>query len=117
VFAVHASWPVQPGSAARRNRELAHIARLAQARSTPLVVLGGLNISPFSPRFGQLLADSGLRSAAEGFGWQPTWPAFLPPAGIQIDHELVSAGIAVRSFRRGPTDGSDHRPSVADLVL
>jgi len=41
------------------------------------VVMGDLNITPFSPHFQQLLADSGLHSAAEGFGWQTSWPSFL----------------------------------------
>lgn len=117
VFAVHASWPIRPASAARRNRQLAHIAELARAKSTPLLIVGDLNISPFSPIFRQLLAAGNLRSAAHGFGWQPTWPTFLPLAGIQIDHGLVSAAVAVKGFRRGPGGGSDHWPIVMDLEL
>ncbi len=83
----------------------------------PLIALGDFNITPYSPHFRQLLVDGNLRSAAEGFGWQPTWPTFLPPAGIQIDHAFVSPKVAVQGFRRGASDGSDHRPIVIDLVL
>jgi endonuclease/exonuclease/phosphatase (EEP) superfamily protein YafD len=117
LFAVHATWPMAPASAARRNRQLALMAQLARATKLPLVALGDFNLSPFSPHFRQLLKDANLRSVADGFGWQPTWPAFLPPAGIQIDHGFVSPAITVQSFRRGSRDGSDHRPIVFDLML
>jgi endonuclease/exonuclease/phosphatase (EEP) superfamily protein YafD len=117
VFAVHTSWPVAPASAARRNRQLVLLAQHARATALPLVALGDFNVSPFSPHFRRLLADGNLRSAAAGFGWQPTWPTFLPPAGIQIDHGFVNPAVAVQSFRRGPGNGSDHRPVVMDLVL
>jgi hypothetical protein len=52
--------------------------------------MGDLNVSPFSPHFQALLSGGNLKSAAQGFGWQPTWPTFLPPAGIQIDHALTA---------------------------
>jgi endonuclease/exonuclease/phosphatase (EEP) superfamily protein YafD len=117
IFAVHASWPLAPASAARRNRQLVLLAQQARATKLPLVVVGDFNVSPFSPHFRQLLTDGNLRSAADGFGWQPTWPTFLPAAGIQIDHGFVSPAVAVQSFRRGSGNGSDHRPIVVDLVL
>jgi endonuclease/exonuclease/phosphatase (EEP) superfamily protein YafD len=117
VFSVHATWPITPGSAGRRNLQLARLADQARAVTLPLVVVGDMNVSPFSPYFQRLLADGGLHSAAEGFGWQGTWPTFMPPAGIQIDHALVSSRVAVEHFARGSTVGSDHLPIVADLVL
>jgi endonuclease/exonuclease/phosphatase (EEP) superfamily protein YafD len=117
LFAVHANWPIAPASAARRNRQLVLLAEHARATKLPLVAVGDFNISPFSPHFRQMLADGNLRSAADGFGWQPTWPTFLPPAGIQIDHGFVSPAVSVQSFRRGGGNGSDHRPIVMDLVL
>jgi endonuclease/exonuclease/phosphatase (EEP) superfamily protein YafD len=118
LFGVHANWPVAPGSSARRNRQLELLAQRARAvTGLPLLVVGDLNVTPFSPHFQRLLADGGIRSAADGFGWQPTWPSFIPPAGIQIDHALVNPGVTVQAFRRGPMDGSDHRPIVIDLVL
>jgi endonuclease/exonuclease/phosphatase (EEP) superfamily protein YafD len=117
ILGVHTSWPLGPWRSSLRDRQLVELAGLARARLAPLIVLGDLNITPFSPHFQQLLRAGALRSAAQGFGWQPTWPQFLPPAGIQIDHGLVSPDIAVRGFRRGPRVGSDHWPVVLDLVL
>jgi endonuclease/exonuclease/phosphatase (EEP) superfamily protein YafD len=94
---------------------LEQIAHLARSIKGPLVVLGDLNITAFSPHFQDLLAHSGLRSAAEGAGWRPTWPTFMPLAGIQIDHALVSPDITVLNFERGPFTGSDHWPIVVEL--
>jgi endonuclease/exonuclease/phosphatase (EEP) superfamily protein YafD len=117
LFGVHASWPLAPGGAARRNEQLQLLARHARATAGPLVVVGDLNVSPFSPHFRDLLAAGALRSAADGYGWQPTWPSFMPPAGIQIDHALVNGPVTVERFRRGPSGGSDHLPIVVDVIL
>jgi endonuclease/exonuclease/phosphatase family metal-dependent hydrolase len=106
-----------PASAARRNEQLALLAERARAVTLPLVVVGDMNITPFSPWFQQLLVDGALRSAADGFGWQPSWPSFIPLAGIQIDHALVNSRVAVEHFTRGSPTGSDHLPIVTDLVL
>jgi endonuclease/exonuclease/phosphatase (EEP) superfamily protein YafD len=118
LFGVHANWPIAPRCAARRNRQVVLLAERARAPTgMPLLVVGELNVTPFSPHFTRLLANGGLRSAADGFGWQPTWPSVIPLAGIQIDHALVNPAVTVENFRRGPFDGSDHRPIIVDLVL
>jgi endonuclease/exonuclease/phosphatase (EEP) superfamily protein YafD len=117
VLAVHPSWPMSAQCTRLRDAQLAMIGDYARARDGPLLVLGDLNISPFSPVLRRLLAGGRLRSAAQGFGWQPTWPIFLPPAGIQIDHALVSPEIRVVDFRRGKAVGSDHWPIIIDCVV
>jgi endonuclease/exonuclease/phosphatase (EEP) superfamily protein YafD len=117
LVAVHASWPLGPGASRRRARDLEAVAAAARAASVPVVVIGDFNVTPFSPHFAALLAGARLRDAAAGHGWQPTWPTFLPPLGIRIDHALVSAGIQVNSLRRGWLEGSDHRPIIVDLAL
>lgn len=117
VLGVHLTWPLGPEVSRLRARELQWIARLAREAEDPLVVAGDLNLSPFSPAFGQLLREGRLANAAAGRGWQPTWPAFLPPAGIQIDHLLLRGPVEALDFRRGPRLGSDHLPIVAELAL
>lgn len=117
LFGVHASWPMTPRSAASRNRELAELAAITRGLPSSVIVLGDLNVTSFSPHFQQLLSAGRLRSAAAGFGWQPSWPALVPLAGIQIDHALVSPDVRVAAFRVGPYVGSDHRPVVVDLAL
>lgn len=115
VIGVHPCWPIGAGISAERNRELAKIAALARSIKGPLVLLGDFNTTPFSPHFATLLQDSGLRSAA-GSKWIPTWPTFLPIAGIQIDHALISPDLTALDFKRGPRIGSDHWPIVIELL-
>jgi endonuclease/exonuclease/phosphatase (EEP) superfamily protein YafD len=117
ILSVHTSWPLGRASSALRNRQLTLIGEFARSAAGPLIVVGDLNVSPFSPHFQALLAGGNLKSAAQGFGWQPTWPTFLPPAGIQIDHALTGPGVFVTNFRRGSQVGSDHLPIVIDYLL
>ena len=115
---MHATWPMQPGIARQRQRDLDLLAAEASRRgSLPFVGLGDLNISPFSPHYQRLLDDTGLRNAAAGRGWQPTWPAMFLPVGIQIDHALVSPEIEVTAFHRGPANGSDHMSIIVDVLI
>jgi endonuclease/exonuclease/phosphatase (EEP) superfamily protein YafD len=117
LLAVHANWPLGPAASRARAHDLKAVAATARVASVPVVAIGDFNVSPLSPHFAALLADGRLRDAAAGRGWQPTWPTFLPPLGIRIDHALVSDGVRVNSFRRGRLEGSDHRPIVVDLAL
>ena len=117
LLSVHTSWPLGPESSALRDRQLALVGEFARAHTGALIVLGDLNVSPFSSHFQEMLAGGNLKSAAQGFGWQPTWTTFLPAAGIHIDHALTSAGVVVRSFRRGSRVGSDHLPIIFECVF
>ncbi len=118
LAAMHATWPLRPADASERARDFAALATEASRRgSLPFMALGDLNVSPFSPQFATLLRRGGLRSAAAGHGWQPTWPSVFPPLGIQIDHALVSPEVRVMGFQRGPANGSDHRPIIVDVII
>lgn len=110
---VHPLPPVKSGTAAFRNGQLREIAALARSVPAPRVLLGDLNVTPWSPHFRDLLTDSGLRDARQGFGIQPSWPEFSGVVGflqIPIDHTLVSDDVEVVARRLGPNVGSDHRP-------
>jgi endonuclease/exonuclease/phosphatase (EEP) superfamily protein YafD len=109
--------PSKAGATRRRNRQLDHIAGLVQDSDAPVVVAGDFNTTPWSPQFQDLLAAAGLRNAAEGKGYVPTWPTFFWPARIPIDHVLLKGPLVATSVRRGPAVGSDHYPIVADLRL
>ena len=119
VVGVHPSSPSpsQPGGTRRRNHELDHIAEVVKDTDAAVIVAGDFNTTPWSPHFGDLLADAGLRNAAEGKGYIPTWPTWFWPARIPIDHVLLKGPIAVTAVRRGPAVGSDHFPIIADLRL
>ncbi|MGH1360488.1 MAG: endonuclease/exonuclease/phosphatase family protein [Burkholderiaceae bacterium] len=117
LAAVHTIWPMGEARTAERNESLNHLERQASLPGPPLIAIGDFNISPFSPHF-QALANRGkLIRAAAGHGWLPTWPVFLPAAGIQIDHVLVSPVITVDGIKTRSELGSDHRAILVDLSL
>lgn len=117
LLGVHPPPPKDRCQSDRRNRELEAIAREVSARSEPLMVLGDLNISPWSPHFQDFLYQSGLNNTRRGFGIRPTWPANRPLFLTPIDHVLVSPQIKVHRYRIGPNIGSDHYPILLDFSL
>lgn len=118
LAAIHTAWPMRPRDARQRNQDLAALATAASRRGPlPFLAIGDLNISPFSPHFQDTLRAGGLRNAATGFGWLPTWPAPAPFLGIQIDHALVTPEIEVRRFQRGPANGSDHLSIMLEVSM
>ena len=92
-----------------RNRQLDELARLVVSREWVLVI-GDLNVTPFSPYFRRLLDRSGLVDARQPQGIHVTWPAYPIPLWIPIDHGLASPGLPVTDVRRGPDVGADHYP-------
>jgi endonuclease/exonuclease/phosphatase (EEP) superfamily protein YafD len=117
VLGTHLSWPLGPRASATRNRQLEGIAELARASPVPLVVVGDLNITPFSSHFARTLRNGGLKSCVAGAGLRPTWPARVVPFYIQIDHCLASAGVMARDFRTGAYLGSDHYPISVEVAM
>ena len=109
--------PTEPGDTHRRNRQLDHVAVTVEDTARPLIVVSDLNTSPWSPHFRDLLTATGLRNAAAGQGWIPTWPTWFWPALIPIDHVLVRGPLGVEDLERGPDAGSDHYPLIAGLRL
>ena len=117
VLATH---PLPPGGgeyARWRNDQLAQLLDWVHRATSPVLLLGDLNVTPWSPYFRRLLRESGLRNSAQGRGVCPTWPAFIPLLRIPIDHCLHSPGIGIAHRQTGPDVGSDHFPVVVDFVL
>ena len=115
-----ATHPLPPGSAeyARlRDEQFKRIAEHARKQSEPVVVIGDLNATPWSPRFVDLLTESALEDASKGRSIQGSWPAWLPLGRIPIDHCLVSSGVGVVSKEIGSRVGSDHLPVIVTITL
>ena len=99
---IHTASPVWGTRVARRNNQLQALAGVRREFSDrEFVLMGDLNTSPWSLAFRRLTAETGLRNAAAGFGYLPTWPAGWPWLGIPIDHCLVSDGIVVSGLPHG----------------
>jgi len=101
----------------QRNQQLAELGDYLAQIKIPVVLVGDLNITMWSPYYQRFVRQTGLRNARYGFGLLPTWPTFIPPLYIPIDHFLVSPEIQVVKLRTGDGVGSDHLPLIIDLAI
>ena len=102
-----------------RNKQLRGLKKYAR-RSQPIVIMGDLNISMWSPYYRSMIEGSGLRNARQGLGILPTHSIIAPQfaaLSAPLDHCLVSSDIQVKDFRLGPAIGSDHLPIIAELLI
>ncbi len=117
IIATHPLPPADATYARLRNEQLLAVADLAQEQAVPVIVLGDLNITSWSPYFDELLKRGGLADSRRGFGVQATWSPFFGPLRIPIDHCLVSSQIKVVNRRVGPDLHSDHLPIIVDMIV
>jgi len=116
IIAAHLLPPMSAEMAQIRGDQLDGLAEFVETVSGPVVLVGDLNISPYSPFFADFVLRAQLRSALQGFGPSYTWPAFAPVLGIPIDHVLVSNDVDIAGYFRAPNIGSDHFPLMVDMI-
>lgn len=119
VVALHPPPPINATLFEQRNRELteiAHYIQNIQNLNQPVLVMGDLNITMWSPHYQEFIDRTHLKNTRSGFGILPTWPIHFPVLSIPIDHVLVDPQTQVRSTRVGDNIGSDHLPLIADLT-
>jgi len=96
------------------------LVRLAQRTptTTPGLIVGDLNATPWQPSFRKLTA-SGWTDAADvlGQGLRSTWPSWSLIPLAPLDHVLVSRGLGVSSADTPRVGGSDHRALIVTVVL
>ena len=115
VFALHLFPPTSAARAAQRLEQLRRLTERLIAAPSPRLVIGDLNLTPFSPHFSALLEGSQLLDARRRQGLHITWPSLPLPLWIPIDHCLADPGSGVVDVRVGPAVGSDHYP--LEIVL
>jgi endonuclease/exonuclease/phosphatase (EEP) superfamily protein YafD len=113
--AAHLYPPTNRRHAELRNAQLRSLAGVlaahrARHEAMPRMLIGDLNVTAFSPYFADLLDASGLQDAGRRFGLRLTWPTWLPPGQLQIDHCLADPAAQLAGVRRGAHVGSDHYP-------
>ena len=108
--------PIGKKYAASRNAQLAALPAVIQQQKKPVLLMGDLNSSPWSPHFKSLIKESALKNSMKGFGFQPSWAgnAFLT---IPIDHALHAAPITIHHRMIGPNVDSDHLPVIVDFSV
>ncbi|QDT35452.1 endonuclease/exonuclease/phosphatase family protein [Thalassoglobus polymorphus] len=112
--------PLPPGGkklSGWRNQQLEAVSEVVGRIDGPKILLGDLNVTPWSPYFKDVLESTGLRDSRAGFGIQPTWPATNPLFWIPIDHVLTSDEVQVHEREIGSNNGSDHYPVVVDFSI
>lgn len=101
-----------------RNEQLKEMGETIAAIEKPVVVVGDLNVTMWSPYYQNALQkNTRLRNTRRGFGILPTYQGQNFFQAIPIDHCLVSEEIQVANMRHGPSLGSDHVPIIVDLVV
>ena len=98
-----------------RNDQLAALPQLVREQKYPVLLIGDLNVSPWSSHFVRLLKDSGLKNSMKHFGFQPSWPSQNRFLRIPIDHMLHSPEILIHRRVVGSDVGSDHFPVWIDF--
>ena len=117
VVGTHPLPPMGRRRSELRDRHLQAIGNLIKRLPPPVMVLGDLNTTSWSPHFRDLLEKCDLRDSRCGFGVQPTWPVEQWVLRIPIDHALVSEDLAVTQRYVGPDIGSDHFPIVVEFAF
>jgi endonuclease/exonuclease/phosphatase (EEP) superfamily protein YafD len=118
VLAVHTRSPTTFQRSLERDEQFEALADWARWQEQPAVIIGDLNVTPWSPAYRKLLIDGELNDSRNGFGACASWPSFLGPIGIPIDHALTNG--ACRAVERSvfsAAPGSDHRPISVTLEL
>jgi endonuclease/exonuclease/phosphatase (EEP) superfamily protein YafD len=116
LLATHPVSPMTPVRSERRNEQLAWIGSWARQRGPSTLVVGDLNVTPWSAAYRRLLQEGGLIDSQRAHGLQPSWPARLGPLGLPIDHVMHGPALTTRGRELGPSFGSDHRSVMARVV-
>ncbi len=109
IYGIHPPPPLSSTLAAARNLALALLAQRIAAEKSPVIVLGDMNITPYSPLYQAFRRDANLSEV--GFSASPTLsPLPLLPPILPLDRALVR-GVSA-NLKIGPKLGSDHRTIV-----
>nr|WP_314899649.1 endonuclease/exonuclease/phosphatase family protein [uncultured Deefgea sp.] len=111
VYGLHPPPPLGEELAAARNRALLILAQRIAAEEVAVIVLGDMNITPYSPLYQAFRHDAGLREV--GFAGKATWSPMKGLPVLPLDRALVRG--LVGSLSLAPYLGSDHRAIVLDV--
>lgn len=119
LIGTHPVPPFHKRATEQRNNQLDTIAKFINKQSSPVILTGDFNSTPFSYPYEKLVRDTSLSNCANGFGYQPTWnyAPFVPPFGLSIDHCLRSEEIGVTESYVGKDIGSDHKPIINRVLI
>lgn len=105
VIGLHARTPRSPRDQSWHDQQMGMLAGIAAREPGQLLVMGDLNASPADPSLAGF-AHVGLLPPADGD--PATWPSWLGPLGIGIDH-VFARNLALGGAQAVPLSDSDHR--------
>ena len=111
ITALHPPSPMSEGAAIIRNNELRVAADWVRQQAGPQLVIGDLNVSPYSYVFQNFLASTGLQMARGETPWAiASWPDYTLTnlLRLPIDHALISADLSHSMIETDFSHGSDH---------
>lgn len=127
LLAAHPLPPFKPSFFQSRNNYFDRMSEWARSQTNPIIIIGDLNITVWSPYYKKLIRETNLKNTRKGFGLLPTWLAGGMPLnwslwmyhffGLPIDHCLIDPQIQVSQMQVGPNVKSDHLPIVVDLTF
>lgn len=109
IVATHPPSPRHPGLMHDRDQQLA-AAGAGIDTTRPFIIAGDFNSTPWGRAYN---AVPGVRAGDPRF--EGTFPAFLGPLGLPIDH-IRFGGLVLTDYRVGPDIGSDHLPLFATFA-
>lgn len=107
VVALHARTPLTQRTLNARNTILRAAGTALEAQDG-FIMLGDLNLTPWSPTFRQL---PGKRAGDPRLS--NTWPTFAAWLGLSIDHVMFAGDLELVEFKILESVGSDHYPILA----
>ena len=114
LLGIHTLPPMGSRNFDHRNRFLEQVATTVRdyrnrEPDTPVVVVGDLNLTPWSPFFHAFCNNAALKPFI-GSAWEPTWYRFQThPFGLVLDHVLTTDDLRCIARTVGDDVGSDHR--------
>ncbi len=117
IIGTHPVPPIGSEFSRHRNSQLAALPAIVKKQKYPVVLIGDLNTTPWSPHFTKLIRESGLKNSMKGFGFQPTWPRNIRFLRIPLDHILHTPEIEIHKRMVGGDTGSDHLPVIVDFSI
>lgn len=112
VMSIHASRPHHHHADAFQKLEMDAAAGWGREQQTygyEVIMIGDINMTPWSVRYKQFLKMSQTNDSMLGYGIQNSWTAVVPMwMGLPVDHAAISDGLQVVDRYTVPVEGSDH---------
>jgi len=108
LFLMHPHPPLGSYATMARDQYLLTLGKHLSETSTPILVCGDFNATPWLKVFRKFILVSGLEFPNSTALFNTWWATKLLP-GLPIDHCLLK-GLKISRYELGPELGSDHRP-------